>query len=252
LEKGKKRTDGGFYFLDIKDKQGRPGRAFQAERFVKILYYLCLTPWTPDPLDPSFPWSVEASMPENITFRTHLLGSVTDFTASCDMKPWVEPQLLVELVVSLARYREEGKKLSPQIYLCERLSQILKRLPDSDSVKIGECPLAEEAVGEILKKCAPIAGGGWCVFVEGSAGGLIFGLFRGSLNPLAIPIDKTLFSGDPGDMKVVRLHQTADDCIELMNHCGERHNIFLSHRKEDSPHPKKYSRRGTLLKNITL
>lgn len=191
-------------------------------------------------------------MPENITFRTHLLGSVTDFTASCDMKPWVEPQLLVELVVSLARYREEGKKLSPQIYLCERLSQILKRLPDSDSVKIGECPLAEEAVGEILKKCAPIAGGGWCVFVEGSAGGLIFGLFRGSLNPLAIPIDKTLFSGDPGDMKVVRLHQTADDCIELMNHCGERHNIFLSHRKEDSPHPKKYSRRGTLLKNITL
>jgi hypothetical protein len=57
---------------------------------------------------------------------------------------------------------------------------------------------------------------------------------------LSIPVYKTLFSGDPGDMKAVRLNQIADDCIEVTNHCGEQLNIFLSHRKQDSPHPKKY------------
>ena len=179
-------------------------------------------------------------MSENITFRTLLLGSVTDFASSCNMKPFVESLFLVELVVCLARHREEGTKLSPQIYLCESLKQILKRLPDSGFVKVGECPISEKTVGEILKKCAPLAIGGWCVFIESSANHLNFGIFRGSFNVLAIPIDRTLFSGDPGDMKLVRLYQTADDCIEVMNHCGDKLNIFLSHRKDSTPHPKKY------------
>jgi hypothetical protein len=157
------------------------------------------------------------------------------------MRPLVETQILVELVVSLARHQEEGRKLSPQIYLCENLGQMIKQLPDSDYVKVGECPVSEGAVGEILKKCAPLAIGGWCVFIENSEKRLNFGVFRGSLSALSIPIDRTLFSGEPGDLKLVRLCQTADDCIEVINHCGDKLNIFLSHRKEDTPHPKKFT-----------
>jgi len=127
-------------------------------------------------------------MAENITFRNHLLGSVTDFVESCDMRPLVDSRLLVEFIVSLSKHREEGKKLYPEIYLCQDINKILQRLPDSDFVKIGNCQCSESAVQEILKTCAPLAMGGWCVFVENSENELIYGLFRGSMNVLSISV----------------------------------------------------------------
>ncbi len=181
-------------------------------------------------------------MPSNISFRAHLLGSVTDFADSCDIKDLAKPPILVALIVSLSKYHEEGIKLSPEIYLCENIEKLLSRIPNNSFLKIGECLIAGDAAKEILKKCAPLAIGGWCIYIERSstADSFSYGLFRGSLEPLSIPIHQVLFSDGLGDIKIIRIQQTADDCIEIINHKHRSHNIFLSNKKEDANPPKQF------------
>lgn len=179
-------------------------------------------------------------MSENITFRAHLLGSVSDFSESCEMARLVKPPMLVELIVGLARHREEGSKYFPEVYVCESIVDLIRSLPDHDTIQIGELPLREDSIREVIKKCAPLAVDGWCIYVEKVGESLRFGVFHGSLGALAVPIDDTLLSGGGTGTKVVRVHQSADDCIEIRNHRGDRHNVFLSHRKESDPAPDKY------------
>lgn len=179
-------------------------------------------------------------MPENITFRNLLLGSVSDFADSCQMGAILRPTLLVEIIASLSHYEEEGAKLHPEVYVCEHIDEILKLLPGHGEITIGELPLAEPSIKEILKKCAPLAIDGWHIYLDGAKGNIRFGLFRDSLNPLTVPIDEILFPNSATEVKVVRVHQVANDCVEIINHCGGYHNIFLSHKKESAIPPEKY------------
>lgn len=147
---------------------------------------------------------------------------------------------LIEIIVSLSHYEEEGAKLHPEVYVCEHIDRILQLLPGHGEIKIGELPLAETSVKEILKKCAPLAIDGWHIYLDGSGENIRFGLFRDSLNPLTVPIDEILFANVGTEVKVVRVHQVASDCVEIINHCGGYHNIFLSHKKESAIPPEKY------------
>lgn len=176
-------------------------------------------------------------MPENITFRSHLLGSVSDFSEACNMGELTRPTILVELIVSVARYQEEGMKLCPEVYLCEDLKAILKMIPSSGELAIGKVDISESSVKEVLKKCAPLAVNGWKIYLESTGN---FGLFRDSLNPLNVPVEETIISKDGKGAKVVRIYQISDDCVELRSYCGGYHNIYLSHKKESDPSPEKY------------
>lgn len=185
-------------------------------------------------------------MPDNITFRTHLIGSISDFTDACDMGELVRPSILVELIVSLARYQEEGVTLCPEVYLCEELTNMLLMMPGSGSLPIGHVDISDGAIKEVLKKCAPLALDGWKIYVEGNGD---FGLFRDSLNPLNIPVEETLLSNVGAEMRVVRVFQIANDCVEIRSYCGGFHNIYLSHKRETEPSPERYL--GDLVETIS-
>ncbi|HLD19139.1 MAG TPA: hypothetical protein VJB90_03955 [Candidatus Nanoarchaeia archaeon] len=178
-------------------------------------------------------------MTENITFRTQLIGSVTDFAEACGIGPLLRPAILVELIVTLSKYREEGSKLFPDVYLCNDIEEALKLIPDHDILHIGTTGITEDAIKEILKKCAPLANGGWCIFIEGDVKKLNYGMFRGPLNPLAIPIDETLLSTG-ATVKVVKVYQVAEDCVEIRSYVGGLHRIYFSNQKDTSPSPMQY------------
>jgi len=173
-------------------------------------------------------------VPENISFRAHLLGSVTDFAEACEMGDFIRPPILVELIVTLAHYQEEGVSLCPEVYLCADIAAMLRMLPGSGIVQIGHVTLNEGSIKEILKKCAPLAVGGWKIYVASSGD---YGIFRDSLNPLNIPVEETVLVNVGGDVKVVRVHQIANDCVELRSYCGGFHNVYLSHKRESEPSP---------------
>jgi len=72
-------------------------------------------------------------MPENITFRTQLIGSVTEFCQESRLTFLTNALHLVELIVLLARYQEEGVSLYPKLYLTNDRSTLNSMLPDGES-----------------------------------------------------------------------------------------------------------------------
>ena len=127
------------------------------------------------------------------SLRTFLQGSLSDFAESCQMGPLVTATTLTSLVVLLANLKEEGAELTPEVYLCESLEDALKLLPDRDVLKIGSAESPISAITEGLKKCSPLAIGGWNIYLSPIDGRYQFGLFRGSLNPLSISVTSTRF-----------------------------------------------------------
>jgi len=175
-------------------------------------------------------------MPTNITFRTQLLGGVTEFCHQSKL-PLINNTLhLVELIVLLARYREEGVSLCPKVYLTNNMESLISMLPDGEKLKIGAANSDVPGIKIALKKCAPLADGGWSIYIEDRKEGIEFGLFKGPSNPISVPVDDVVM-GEYGGLVVVKAFQVAEDCVEIRANNGLFHYVFLNHRKEESPPP---------------
>ena len=157
------------------------------------------------------------------------------------MTPMVTATTLTALVVLLANLQEEGTLLIPEVFLCEDLEKTLQLLPDRSVIEIGTANNAPTAISQSIKKCGPLAIGGWCIFICPIQSGFRFGLFRGSLNPLSVSVSQTLFSEPLIGIKVVRLFKTASGCVELCNHLGTSHCILLNDRPETASLPNAYT-----------
>jgi hypothetical protein len=174
-------------------------------------------------------------MPTNITFRTQLIGGVAEFCVGCGLALFNNSLHLVELIVSLARYKEEGVRLNPQVYVSNDIRSLTAMLPDGERIKIGSTSKDVRGINEALKKTAPLATEGWCVYLE-DRNELEYGLFRGSGNPLSVAIDDVLLES-VGPITVVKVFSVADECVEIRCSNGEFHHVFLDHRREDTPSP---------------
>ncbi len=175
-------------------------------------------------------------MPINITFRTQLLGGVNEFCQQSNLALIGNTLNLVELIVLLARYREEGVSLCPKVYLTNAMDKMISMLPDGERIKIGIASLDTAGIKLAIKKCAPLANGGWLIYIQDREDKIEFGLFKGSSNPISVLVDDVLM-GENDRLVVVKVFQVADDCVEIRANNGLLHYIFLNHRKDDSPPP---------------
>lgn len=178
-------------------------------------------------------------MPENITFRTQLLGSVYEFSQGSGVSIFLQTINLVELIVLLARYQEERQKLAPKVYVTNEISALCSMLPDSESIYVGTSTSDVAGIKTALKKCAPLASGGWMIFINDRGQNIDYGLFKGSSNPVSVLVDDVAMT-ESDELSVVKAFQVAEDCVEISSNNGGRHYIFLDHRKEDSPPPLQY------------
>ncbi|MAD76742.1 MAG: hypothetical protein CML20_18470 [Rheinheimera sp.] len=187
-------------------------------------------------------------MPENITFRTQLIGGVTEFCQDSQI-PFLSNALhLVELIVMLAHYREEGVSLFPKVYLTNDKYTLTAMLPDGEVLKIGTSNPNVAGIKNAVKKCAPLATNGWLIYIEPSGESLEYGVFKGSGNPISVLVDDVLMT-ESENILVVKASQIANDCVEIRSKRGGQHFIFLNHRKDDSPPPLQYL--GQLIASIT-
>ena len=129
----------------------------------------------------------------NITFRTQLLGGVTDF-CNVSRLPFVTPYFLVELLARLVGYQEESVKLNPQVYLTDDIDLLTGMLPGGDLIDLATTTPDEIGVEKMLKLCAPLAVGDWRVFGQQSDKGMRFGLFRGSSSPISVNLDDIMLT----------------------------------------------------------
>lgn len=175
-------------------------------------------------------------MPANITFRTQLLGGVTEFCQESGLQILANSLNLVELVVTLARFKEEGVRLCPKVYLTNNIDTITSMLPEAERITIGTSTHDIQGLKVAIKKCAPLAIGGWLIFIHDKQADIEFGLFKGSSNPISVLVDDVIMDENE-DLTVVKAFQIADECVEIRANNGKFHYVFLNHRKEDSPPP---------------
>ena len=171
----------------------------------------------------------------NITFRTQLLGGVTDFCTESGLS-MATPEVLVDLIVRLVRYREEGVILSPEVYLTDNIDLLISMLPEGEKLSLSSANTNISGIEEMLKICAPLATGEWKIFGHQRKGGFNFGVFRGSSSPISVSVDDIVL-GEQGGANVIKAHQVADACVHIRNSNGSYHNIFFNNRKQDSPAP---------------
>lgn len=177
-------------------------------------------------------------MATNITLRTQLLGGVTEFCANSEVTVFRDTITLVELIVLLARYQEEGVQLRPEVYVLNDLSSFMSRLPDGEHVHLGQVPSNLDGLKRAVKKAAPLSKSPWCIYIEVGAE-INYGLFRGASTALAVPTDDIVLSDDP-DLRVVKASCVASECVEVRSNRGRLHRIFLDHRADDAPPPLRY------------
>jgi len=151
-----------------------------------------------------------------ISFRKLLREEVARFLDQHGMTCEATADAMVELVVSLGHYHEEGIALFPQVFICDDLDGALAVLQGQDPLVVGEGSRAPATMQDALKRCAPLAQGGWAIFVSRPEQQFRYGVFRLSAQPLALtPIEGIALSGEAG-LRVIAAVQAAENVIHLI------------------------------------
>jgi hypothetical protein len=175
-------------------------------------------------------------MPANITFRTQLIGGVSEFCTESSIEVIANTLNLVEVIVMIARHKEEGRSLFPELFIFSDFQSALKLLPGTSVIELGYVKPDADGLKTAVKKAAPLANSGWNIFITQVKRRLRYGLFRAGGGIFSVPLSDVLF-GQSISIPVVKVSQIAEDCVELIRSNGPGHLIFLSHKREESPHP---------------
>ncbi len=72
---------------------------------------------------------------------------------------------LLSLVGAIGAYTEEGRRLYPEVVLTTNTDALLSQVPFHRRQKIGVSSV-HDAVPRALKQCAPLASGGWVIYLQ--------------------------------------------------------------------------------------
>jgi hypothetical protein len=167
---------------------------------------------------------------EQWTVREALLGMVANYLNGGAITCKITQQVGCELVALLSTYREEERRLFPQVYLIgPNQSDLLRALaPGSTPLNIGEtldADGARQAALAALKNCATLAIDGWCVYVRRRDGGFDFGLFRPSAERYSSGAEEALAASG---LPALLLRHSAANTVEIINGNGARLEISLT------------------------
>ncbi|WNG34271.1 hypothetical protein F0U61_11990 [Archangium violaceum] len=134
-------------------------------------------------------------------------------------------QAVAQLTVALGGYREEGVALHPVVFLCDSRATLVGASPN---VVLDAGERGPDALVRALKRCAPLAIGGWAVFFELGSEKCTYGVFRPS--GLGLTADPGVVFGAslaaPGN--VVFLRALAHDVVEIGSIGGTLLHVHLS------------------------
>jgi hypothetical protein len=174
-----------------------------------------------------------------VSFRSQLTGDIHDFLSDEDMACLVTEEALVELVVSLARYREEGVALFPEVFVCDDLKRMLSVLPGCQSVAIGSGVRDKATINMAVKHCAPLARRGWAIYIHRRPGAFDYGVFHSIATPLSLAPTDVLIDVKESTLPVLRAVQLAENAVEIRGSGGHCLHFYLSDARTDGPAPSK-------------
>jgi len=150
-----------------------------------------------------------------ISLRDNLTGAVVDLLRNERMACVHTQDGLVTVINALALYREEGRALFPEVFILDNLPLALSALPHTEHVIIGSGPRDAATMAKGLKQCAPLAQGGWAVFIHREPAGFSYGLIRCGVHNLSLPLSNLLIeNGDP-QIPALMARQLAENVVEV-------------------------------------
>ncbi|MDY3561768.1 hypothetical protein R5W23_003196 [Gemmata sp. JC673] len=166
------------------------------------------------------------------TIRESLVGYVSTYFNDGSINCGLTQQVGSELVARLAAYREEERKLYPQVFLIGPSDEDTLKLlaPGSKPLFIGNVAAvdaagARQVATAALKNCAALAIEGWCVYVRRVNGGFDFGLFRGAAESYSAGAEEALAVSK---LPAVLLRHSAENTVELIDGHGTKLEISLT------------------------
>lgn len=154
---------------------------------------------------------------KSVSFRTSLLATTTDVLGTVGIHCARTAKFVVNTASSLAAYTEEGQALSPEVYLCDSVDELVKRAGTGTYIVLGNANGVEEAGPAALKFGAPLCASRWNIFVERSAEGPCrFGVFSETGDPAALTADETLLSSFDPKFPIVMLAQNGINRVRLI------------------------------------
>lgn len=172
-----------------------------------------------------------------VSFRSQLKGTLSDFLKKEDMCCPKTEEGLLDLVVALSHYTEEGHSLFPQVVLCDDLDTTLGLLQCSDPLRIGFGPRGSSTIALALKQCAPLARGGWVIYVQRLHRKMDYGVFRSPSSPTALDIRDTVqaLTQETEHVHIIVANQLAERAVELVGASSGVLHVYLSATPDDAP-----------------
>lgn len=159
-----------------------------------------------------------------ISLRPLLIKASVKFLKQEKMGCLTTQEGLPELINHLLYYKEEGRPLFPEIYIFDSIDLIRKVLINFQSCSIGNGPKTTETMIKALKKCAPMTGNGWMIYILRKKTAFDYGVFRAGTSIISVTITETLLDDEANKLNAIVIRQVAEKLIEVK---GVKANTLL-------------------------
>lgn len=187
-----------------------------------------------------------------ISLKNTLQGEIVEFLEKEEMSCVLTQNGVLGLVNQIAQYREEGKPLFPSVYITDSKKDIQESLPGSELIVIGKGELSAKFIQKAVKKCAPLASGGWAIYVLRSGAHSEYGIFRSGSSIISIPMANSLITDANKDSNLFLIRQVADKITEVRGTKGSSLviNFGIRSTSEISPLVEQEKLIQCILKNV--
>lgn len=177
-------------------------------------------------------------MPWAYSIRKSLQGELQDFlqeSGFVNCTPTAD--LIRDLTGLLAAYREEDVPLYPSVFVVMSVDDLAVIAPGTKRVVVGGGVLGATSASMILKDCAPLAEGGWSIFVgkTGAPPKFQYGLFRSLANTCATSADEAMVQ-DAGNSAIMVIRNRGHLVVELRNAKNEVFTASLTSASASESH----------------
>ncbi|MFZ4714230.1 MAG: hypothetical protein ACOYL6_10975 [Bacteriovoracaceae bacterium] len=178
-------------------------------------------------------------MEQFLSFRPSIYQLMKNFSHLFEQDD-VVPNLLTEIVVTIATFQEEGTKHVPIIFIAKDLNLLLSAVRGSDPLQVGEGAATAAIIHKLFKACGPLGQGRqWAIYllIDKVKGKIKYGLFRTEHLPLQVTsFERLRFIKEP-DLSIIGITRLGDTIVEVCSSEGNSNYIDISGKIDVTQNP---------------
>lgn len=174
----------------------------------------------------------------SVSLRPWVSEGVAPFAESFGDLAALAADVLVESIVGLSNYSEEGLAYAPLVFVTRDLASTLTALGGSDAILVGAEVEGLVAARAALRSCAPLGEGRrWAVFLCLQQGRVEYGLFRPESSPLRPTSFELLRRLSTTALPTIGLTQLRTGVVEMRSSAGQGRYFDFSGSQEEARDP---------------